>query len=96
MNTGRTPIREAAQRLAAAHLLQIVPRHGIVISVPNIQDQILGVTLRSVQFSGYSDLDCVRPCGLPPINIGFKSNGWCLGAKPALPGLTIRPTGIRK
>ncbi|WP_423382943.1 hypothetical protein [Burkholderia sp. LMG 32019] len=46
MNTGRTPIREAAQRLAAAHLLQIVPRHGIVISVPNIQDQILTLETR--------------------------------------------------
>ncbi|TCW85127.1 GntR family transcriptional regulator [Burkholderia sp. SRS-46] len=46
LNTGRTPVREAAQRLAASHLLQIVPRHGIMITVPNIQDQLLVLETR--------------------------------------------------
>ncbi|CAG9273818.1 hypothetical protein WK39_27420 [Burkholderia cepacia] len=46
LNTGRTPVREAAQRLAASHLLQIVPRHGIMITVPNIHDQLLVLETR--------------------------------------------------
>ncbi|KWH51870.1 GntR family transcriptional regulator [Burkholderia cepacia] len=46
LNTGRTPVREAAQRLAAAHLLEIVPRHGIMITVPNIHDQLLVLETR--------------------------------------------------
>ncbi|KVN29508.1 hypothetical protein WJ63_09270 [Burkholderia pyrrocinia] len=46
LDTGRTPVREAAQRLAAAHLLQIVPRHGIMITVPNIHDQLLALETR--------------------------------------------------
>jgi DNA-binding GntR family transcriptional regulator len=46
LNTGRTPVREAAQRLAASHLVQIVPRHGIMITVPNIQDQLLVLETR--------------------------------------------------
>ncbi|RBH48293.1 GntR family transcriptional regulator, partial [Pseudomonas sp. MWU13-2860] len=29
LNTGRTPVREALQRFAASHLVQVVPRHGI-------------------------------------------------------------------
>jgi DNA-binding GntR family transcriptional regulator len=46
LNTGRTPVREAAQRLAASHLLQIVPRHGIMVTVPNIHDQLLVLETR--------------------------------------------------
>ncbi len=46
LNTGRTPVREAAQRLAASHLLQIVPRHGIMITVPSIHDQLLVLETR--------------------------------------------------
>ncbi|WP_126283150.1 GntR family transcriptional regulator [Burkholderia stagnalis] len=46
LNTGRTPVREAAQRLAASHLLQVVPRHGIMITVPNIRDQLLVLETR--------------------------------------------------
>ncbi|MXN77774.1 GntR family transcriptional regulator [Burkholderia sp. 4701] len=46
LNTGRTPVREAAQRLATAHLLQVVPRHGIMITVPNIYDQLLTLEAR--------------------------------------------------
>lgn len=46
LNTGRTPVREAAQRLAAAHLVQIVPRHGIMITRPDIHEQLLVLETR--------------------------------------------------
>ncbi|WP_423391681.1 GntR family transcriptional regulator [Burkholderia sp. LMG 21824] len=46
LNTGRTPVREAVQRLAASHLVQVVPRHGIMITVPNIHDQLLVLETR--------------------------------------------------
>ncbi|WP_232314054.1 GntR family transcriptional regulator [Ralstonia sp. A12] len=46
LNTGRTPVREAAQRLEAAHLVTIVPRHGIMITKPDIQEQLLVLETR--------------------------------------------------
>ena len=46
VSIGRTPVREAAQRLAAAHLMEIVPRHGIMITKPNIHEQLLVLETR--------------------------------------------------
>lgn len=46
LEIGRTPVREAAQRLEAAHLLEIVPRHGIMITTPNIHEQLLVLETR--------------------------------------------------
>jgi DNA-binding GntR family transcriptional regulator len=37
---GRTPIREALQRLAREHLVSIIPRRGIVVSDINVGDQL--------------------------------------------------------
>jgi DNA-binding GntR family transcriptional regulator len=37
---GRTPIREAIQRLAREHLVLIMPRRGIIVSAVNIQTQL--------------------------------------------------------
>ncbi len=38
---GRTPVREAVQRLAAGHVVTIVQRHGIVISPIDLAVQLL-------------------------------------------------------
>jgi len=43
---GRTPVREAVQKLAVAHLVDIVPRHGILICKVNIGEQLLVLEAR--------------------------------------------------
>jgi len=43
---GRTPVREAIQKLSAAHLMQIIPRHGILVSEVNIGEQMLVLEAR--------------------------------------------------
>lgn len=43
---GRTPVREAVQRLAADFLVTIMRRHGIMISQINIQDQLFVLEVR--------------------------------------------------
>lgn len=43
---GRTPVREAARKLADAHLAEILPRHGIRISYINVQEQLLALEVR--------------------------------------------------
>lgn len=43
---GRTPVREAVQRLAADRLVVIMRRHGIMISKINIQDQLFVLEAR--------------------------------------------------
>jgi DNA-binding GntR family transcriptional regulator len=40
LGIGRTPIREALQRLAREHLVQILPRRGIVVSDVNVGTQL--------------------------------------------------------
>jgi DNA-binding GntR family transcriptional regulator len=40
LGIGRTPIREALQRLAREHLVQILPRRGIVVSDVNVATQL--------------------------------------------------------
>jgi DNA-binding GntR family transcriptional regulator len=46
LKIGRTPVREAVQKLASAQLVTILPRHGIKISAVNIQTQLLVLELR--------------------------------------------------
>lgn len=40
LGIGRTPIREALQRLAREHLVTILPRRGIIVSEVNIKTQL--------------------------------------------------------
>ncbi|MCW5619731.1 MAG: GntR family transcriptional regulator [Burkholderiales bacterium] len=46
LKIGRTPVREAVQKLASAQLVTILPRHGIKISAVNVQTQLLVLELR--------------------------------------------------
>lgn len=40
LNIGRTPVREALQRLARERLVVILPRRGIIVSQINVGDQL--------------------------------------------------------
>ena len=46
VDIGRTPVREALQRLAVGHIVQIVRRHGIVISPIDLHTQLLVIETR--------------------------------------------------
>lgn len=43
---GRTPVREALQRLALEQLVQIVPRYGVIVTEILIPEQIMVVEMR--------------------------------------------------
>jgi DNA-binding GntR family transcriptional regulator len=43
---GRTPVREALQRLEVDHLVRILPRHGAQITEINVAEQLLLLELR--------------------------------------------------
>jgi DNA-binding GntR family transcriptional regulator len=43
---GRTPVREALQRLQNEHLVEIIPRYGVKIAAINVQDQLLLLEVR--------------------------------------------------
>ena len=43
---GRTPVREAVQRLAADHIVDIRRRHGVIVPEVNIQQQFLVLETR--------------------------------------------------
>src|SRR4029434_10465545 len=50
LGIGRTPVREAVQRLAEYHLVVIMKRHGIRIAEVNEQEQLLVLeTLRELE-----------------------------------------------
>ena len=40
LGIGRTPIREALQRLAREHMVTILPRRGIIVAQINVQSQL--------------------------------------------------------
>src|SRR5690242_3930092 len=46
LGIGRTPIREALQRLARERLVVIMPRRGIVVAEENIKTQLRLIELR--------------------------------------------------
>lgn len=46
LGIGRTPVREALQRLEADHLVRILPRHGAQITEINVVEQLLLLELR--------------------------------------------------
>jgi DNA-binding GntR family transcriptional regulator len=46
LRIGRTPIREALQRLARERLVQILPRRGVIVSDINVKAQLRLIELR--------------------------------------------------
>lgn len=46
LGIGRTPVREALQRLEGEHLVRILPRHGAQITDINVMEQLLLLELR--------------------------------------------------
>jgi DNA-binding GntR family transcriptional regulator len=46
LGIGRTPVREALQRLEGDHLVRILPRHGAQITEINVVEQLLLLDLR--------------------------------------------------
>jgi len=46
LDIGRTPIREALQRLARERLVQILPRRGVIVSDINVKSQLRLLELR--------------------------------------------------
>src|SRR5437588_12000438 len=46
LGLGRTPVREAMQRLAREHLLQIMPRKGCVVSDCRFDDELNLIEVR--------------------------------------------------
>lgn len=49
INIGRTPVREALQRLAHEQLVQIVPRYGVIVTEILVPEQIMAIEmLRSI------------------------------------------------
>lgn len=47
-NLGRTPVREALQRLAQHHLVEIMPRRGVRVSAIDVKTQIRLIEVRNV------------------------------------------------
>lgn len=46
LNIGTTPIREALQRLGREHLVQILPRRGVVVTEVDVQQQLQVLEVR--------------------------------------------------
>nr|WP_282186825.1 GntR family transcriptional regulator [Azospirillum brasilense] len=46
LNIGTTPIREALQRLAREHLVQILPRRGVIVTEVDVQQQFQVLEVR--------------------------------------------------
>jgi DNA-binding GntR family transcriptional regulator len=46
LGIGRTPVREAMQRLAREQLLQILPRRGCIVSVCRLEDELNVIEVR--------------------------------------------------
>ena len=81
LRIGRTPIREALQRLARERLVMILPRRGIVVSEINLKSQL---RLRSTQYL------------LPPwARSGGRTAGKRYRAGPHSRRRTMRPLGFQ-
>jgi DNA-binding GntR family transcriptional regulator len=46
LGLGRTPVREALQRLASEHLILISPRRGVVVAEVNVEQQLMVLEVR--------------------------------------------------
>jgi DNA-binding GntR family transcriptional regulator len=46
LGLGRTPVREAMQRLASEHLILISPRRGVVVAEVNVEKQLMVLEVR--------------------------------------------------
>jgi DNA-binding GntR family transcriptional regulator len=46
LELGRTPVREALQRLASEHLILISPRRGVVVAEVNVEQQLMVLEVR--------------------------------------------------
>lgn len=46
LGIGRTPVREALQRLASEHLVQISPRRGVRVAEINVEQQLMVLEVR--------------------------------------------------
>lgn len=46
LGLGRTPVREALQRLASEHLVQISPRRGVTVAEVNVEQQLMVLEVR--------------------------------------------------
>ena len=57
---GRTPLREAFQRLSEQSLLQIIPRHGIVVTPLSVFDFIEVMDAMSMVIGPAASLACKR------------------------------------
>ncbi len=57
---GRTPLREAFQRLSEQSLLQIIPRHGIVVTPLSVFDFIEVMEAMSMVIGPAASLACKR------------------------------------
>lgn len=57
---GRTPLREAFQRLAEQSLLQIIPRQGAVVTPLNLFDFVEVMDAMSMVIGKAAELACVR------------------------------------
>jgi DNA-binding GntR family transcriptional regulator len=57
---GRTPLREACQRLAEQSLLQIIPHHGVVITALNVFDFIEVMDAMAMVIGPSASLACKR------------------------------------
>lgn len=57
---GRTPVREAIQRLALSHMLRIHPNKGIEIPAISVEDQLSGLEVRRAVEVLAVELACQR------------------------------------
>ncbi len=60
LGIGRTPIREALQRLAREGLVMIMPRRGVMVSEINVRDQLEALKVRRVLECLMADLAAKR------------------------------------
>src|SRR5512142_2542838 len=57
---GRTPLREAFQRLSEQGLLQIIPQHGAVVAPLNLFDFVELMDAMSLVIGSAASLSCKR------------------------------------